>query len=315
MHNIVFLQRDTLAATVRRPAFAHAWREHADTREPELAERLAGASIAISNKLAMPRSLLEQLPQLKLIAIAATGANHIDLGCCRERGITVCNVRGYSRHTLPEHTLMLLLALSRGLPSTLRAVAAGQWQRSDKFYLAGAPIADLHGATLGVIGRGAAGAAVAKLAGAFGMKVLFAEHRGAAGVRSGYTAFDSVLKTADAVTLHCPLTPETEKLMGSRELALMKRGALLINTARGGLIDEAALAAALVSGHLGGAGLDVLSEEPPTRGNPLLDLDLPTLIITPHLAWSSLGAQQLLADQLIDVIEAWAGGEPRNIVT
>ena len=315
MHNIVFLQRDTLAATVRKPAFAHAWREHADTREPELAERLAGASIAISNKLAMPRSLLEQLPQLKLIAIAATGANHIDLDCCRERGITVCNVRGYSLHTLPEHTLMLLLALSRGLPGTLRAVAAGQWQRSDKFYLAGAPIADLHGATLGIIGRGAAGEAVAKLAGAFGMKVLFAEHRRAAGVRSGYTAFDTVLKTADAVTLHCPLTPETDKLMGSRELALMKRGALLINTARGGLIDEAALAAALVSGHLGGAGLDVLSEEPPTRGNPLLDLDLPKLIITPHLAWSSLGAQQRLADQLIDVIEAWAGGEPRNVVT
>ncbi len=314
MHHIVFLQRDTLSASVRRPSFAHEWSEHADTGPDELVERLRGASIAISNKLAMPRSVLEQAPELKLIAIAATGANHIDLACCRERGITVCNVRGYSRHTLPEHTLMLLLALSRSLPAYLRDVAAGKWQLADKFFLEGPPISDLHGATLGIIGRGAAGDAVAKLAGAFGMKVLFAEHRRAAGVRSGYTAFDTVLKTADAITLHCPLTPDTDRLIGTRELALMKRGALLVNTARGGLIDEAALVEALVSGHLGGAGLDVLSEEPPTQGNPLLDLSLPNLIITPHTAWASAEAQQLLADQLIDVIEAWAHGMPRNIV-
>lgn len=314
MHKIVFLQRDTLNASVRRPAFVHDWAEHADTRPDELVGRLAGASIAISNKLAMPRGVLEQLPGLKLIAISATGANHIDLACCRERGITVCNVRGYSRHTLPEHTMMLLLALSRSLPGYMRDVAAGKWQQADKFFLDGAPISDLNGATLGIIGRGTAGDAVARLAGAFGMKVLFAEHRRAAGVREGYVAFETVLKTADAVTLHCPLTAETEKLLGARELALMKPGALLINTARGGLIDEAALVEALRSGHLGGAGLDVLSEEPPVRGNPLLDLDAPNLIITPHTAWASTEAQQLLADQLIDVIEAWAHGMPRNIV-
>ncbi|MDP1908416.1 MAG: NAD(P)-dependent oxidoreductase, partial [Hyphomicrobium sp.] len=269
MHRIVFLQRGTLNAHVRRPAFAHEWAEHTETSAAEQAARLSGASIAISNKLAMPRSLLEQLPELKLIAISATGANHIDLACCRERGIAVCNVRGYSRHTLPEHTMMLLLALSRSLPAYLRDVAAGAWQQSDKFFLDGAPIADLHGATLGIIGRGSAGDAVARLATAFGMKVLFAEHRRASGVREGYAAFDTVLRSADAITLHCPLTAETDKLMGVRELALMKPGALLINTARGGLIDEAALLAALESGHLGGAGLDVLSEEPPVRGNPL----------------------------------------------
>jgi glycerate dehydrogenase len=314
MHKIVFLQRDTLSANVRRPAFAHDWHEHADTRPDELLGRLDGASIAISNKLPMPRDVLEQLPALKLIAISATGANHIDLACCRERGIAVCNVRGYSRHTLPEHTMMLLLALTRSLPAYMRDVAAGKWQASDKFFLDGAPISDLNGATLGIIGRGSAGDAVARLASAFGMKVLFAEHRRAAGVREGYVAFDTVLKLADAVTLHCPLTAETEKLMGARELALMKPGALLINTARGGLIDETALVEALRSGHLGGAGLDVLSEEPPVNGNPLLALDAPNLIITPHTAWASAEAQQLLADQLIDVIEAWAHGMPRNIV-
>ena len=314
MQHIVFLQRDTLEATVRRPAFAHEWTEHADTHPAQLAARLAGASIAISNKLPMPRRLLEQLPGLKLIAIAATGTNHIDLDCCRERGIAVCNVRGYSRHTLPEHTMMLLLALSRSLPGYMRDVAAGKWQQSDKFFLDGAPIADLYGATLGIIGRGAAGEAVARLADAFGMRVLFAEHRGRPGVREGYSGFDKVLKSADAITLHCPLSAETDKLIGARELALMKRGALLVNTARGGLIDEAALVAALASGHLGGAGLDVLSEEPPTGGNPLLELALPNLIITPHTAWASAEAQQLLADQLVDVIEAWARGEARNLV-
>jgi glycerate dehydrogenase len=314
MHRIVFLQRDTLSATVRRPAFMHEWAEHGDTRPEELVERLAGVSIAISNKLPMPRSVIERSPALKLIAISATGANHIDLACCRERGIAVCNVRGYSRHTLPEHTMMLLLALSRSLPGYMRDVAAGKWQQAGKFYLDGAPIADLHGATLGIIGRGTSGDAVAKLAEAFGMKVLFAEHRRASGVRNGYTAFDTVLKNADAITLHCPLTSETDKLIGARELALMKPGALLVNTARGGLIDEAALVNALLSGRLGGAGLDVLSEEPPTHGNPLLELDVPNLIITPHTAWASAEAQQLLADQLIDVIEAWARGEPRNVV-
>ena len=314
MQHIVFLQRDTLEATVRRPAFAHEWTEHADTHPAQLAARLAGASIAISNKLPMPRRLLEQLPGLKLIAIAATGTNHIDLDCCRERGIAVCNVRGYSRHTLPEHTMMLLLALSRSLPGYMRDVATGKWQQSDKFFLDGAPIADLYGATLGIIGRGAAGEAVARLADAFGMRVLFAEHRGRPGVREGYSGFDKVLKSADAITLHCPLSAETDKLIGARELALMKRGALLVNTARGGLIDEAALVAALASGHLGGAGLDVLSEEPPTGGNPLLELALPNLIITPHTAWASAEAQQLLADQLVDVIEAWARGEARNLV-
>lgn len=299
---------------MRRPAFAHEWTEHADTHPAQLAARLAGASIAISNKLPMPRRLLEQLPGLKLIAIAATGTNHIDLDCCRERGIAVCNVRGYSRHTLPEHTMMLLLALSRSLPGYMRDVATGKWQQSDKFFLDGAPIADLYGATLGIIGRGAAGEAVARLADAFGMRVLFAEHRGRPGVREGYSGFDKVLKSADAITLHCPLSAETDKLIGARELALMKRGALLVNTARGGLIDEAALVAALASGHLGGAGLDVLSEEPPTGGNPLLELALPNLIITPHTAWASAEAQQLLADQLVDVIEAWARGEARNLV-
>ena len=313
-HQIVYLERGTITAEVRRPLFEHDWAEYPDTAAGQVLERLQTATIAISNKQPITRTVLEQLPQLQLIAIAATGSNHIDLACCRERGIRVCNVRDYSRHTLPEHVFMLLLGLRRRLPDYRELVAAGKWQRADRFFVEGPVIRDLHGSTLGIIGQGMVGGAVARLAGAFGMRVLFAEHKGAAQVRAGYVAFAQVLAQSDALSLHCLLSDATRNLIGTRELAKMKPDAVLINTARGGLVDEAALALALRSGKLAGAGIDVLEEEPPRRGSPLLEAGVPNLIVTPHVAWSGAQAKQLLADGLIDNLEAFARGEPRNLV-
>lgn len=262
----------------------------------------------------LQRETLEQLPGLKMIAIAATGTDKVDIACCRERGIVVSNIRDYSVHTVPEHVFMLMLALRRNLLAFRTDLKQGEWQRAGQFCLFTHPVHDLHGSTLGLIGHGAIGQAVERLAVAFGMEVLLAEHKGTTDVRPGYTAFASVLHESDVITLHLPLNGQTRHLIGAAELALMKPHALLINTARGGLVDEAALADALNSGRIGGAGFDVLTVEPPSQGNPLLDLDLPNFILTPHIAWSGREAMQSLADQLIANIEAYAAGTPQNRV-
>jgi glycerate dehydrogenase len=209
---------------------------------------------------------------------------------------------------------MLMLALKRQLLAYRAAVQAGAWQRAAQFCLMDHPIEDLHGATLGIVGGGALGSAVRRLAEAFGMRVLLAGRKGAATARAGYTPFETVLAESDVITLHLPLTPETRYLFGAPELARMKPSAILINTARGGLVDEQALATALTEGRLGGAAFDVLTEEPPRQGNPLLDLDLPNFILTPHNAWASRAAMQTMADQLIDNLEAFVRGTPRNLV-
>jgi len=316
-HHIVFLERDSVRAEFRRPDFPHRWDEYPQTAPAEMAQRLHQASIAIINKLPLRAELLAQLPQLRLLAVAATGVNNVDLDYCRAHGIVVSNIRGYAAHTVPEHTLMLMLALKRKLLSYRRDVHNGKWQQAANFCFFDHPISDLHGGTLGIIGGGSLGRGVAHLAQAFGMNVLYAEHKNASVVREGYTAFDSVLREADVLTLHCPLNEQTRHLIGTQELRAMKRDAVLINAARGGLVDEQALAQALNEGWIGGAGFDVLSKEPPVDGNPLLalvQLDLPNFILTPHVAWASNTAMQTLADQLIDNIEAFAGGEPRNQV-
>lgn len=318
MERIVYLERESIRADVRRPAFAHEWVEHPRTVPAQMAERLAGATIAIVNKLPVGASLMESVPSLKMIAVSATGTNNVDLAAARARGLVVSNIRGYAVHTVPEHVIALLMALARNLFAYRGSVAAGAWQQSGQFCFFGHSIRDLHGMTLGIIGRGSLGDGVARLAAAFGMRVIFAEHKGAATVRSGYVAFDTVLREADALSLHCPLTEATRHLIGGPELARMKPDALLINTARGGLVDEEALAAALRGGQLGGAAFDVLTEEPPVHGNPLLAPDLlaaPNFLLTPHVAWASAPAMQILADQLIDNIEAFARGEPRNVVS
>lgn len=317
MQRIVYLERDSVIAEVRRPAFAHEWTEYASTTPAQVIERLAGATIAIVNKVPLPAAAVNALPDLKMVAVAATGTNIVDLDACRARGIVVSNIRGYAEHTVPEHVLALLLALSRNLVAWRETLQAGRWQQSDQFCLFDHPIRDLHGATLGLIGSGSLGNGVVRLAEAFGMRVLRAERKGAASVRPGYTAFANVLREADAISLHCPLTDDTRGLIGEAELRAMRRSALLINTARGGIVDEAALIRALQEGWIGGAGFDVITAEPPPAGHPMVApelLALPNFLLTPHVAWASRPAMQTLADQLIDNIEAFVAGTPRNRV-
>lgn len=317
MQRIVYLERDSLIAEVRRPAFAHEWTEYASTTPAQVIERLAGATIAIINKVPLPAAAVDALPDLKMVAVAATGTNIVDLDACRARGIVVSNIRGYAEHTVPEHVLALLLALSRNLVAWRETLQAGRWQQSDQFCLFDHPIRDLHGATLGLIGSGSLGNGVVRLAEAFGMRVLRAERKGATTVRPGYTAFAEVLREADAISLHCPLTDETRGLIGEAELRAMRRSALLINTARGGIVDEVALIQALKEGWIGGAGFDVITAEPPPAGHPMVApelLALPNFLLTPHVAWASRPAMQTLADQLIDNIEAFVAGAPRNRV-
>jgi glycerate dehydrogenase len=315
MQRIVFLERNSVDAQVRRPAFAHEWREFAESTEEQTVERLRDATIAIMNKIALGEKELAQLPDLKLIAVAATGTDRIDLASASRRGISVVNVRGYAATSVSEHVLMLALALRRNLPAYREDVRRGLWQQSKQFCLLTREIHDLRAATFGVVGYGALGRATASLARAFGMRVLIGEHKGALEIREGRVAFDELLRESDVVSLHAPLNAETRHLIGARELASMKRSALLINTGRGQLVDESALADALRAGRIAGAGVDVLSNEPPREGNPLLELELPNLVVTPHVAWASRESMQTLADQLIEIIEAFVRGEPRNIVT
>jgi glycerate dehydrogenase len=315
MEHVVFLERDSLDAQVRRPAFAHSWEEHGKLAAEEIVPRLQRATIAIVNKTALRAEAIGRLPALKLIAVAATGTDNIDLAACRQRSIVVSNIRDYAVHTVPEHAFALILALRRNLIAYRDDVARGLWQKSEKFCLSSHPIRDLHGATLGIFGEGSLGQGVASLARAFGMRVLFADHAPPKAAGIEFTPADKVLEESDIVSLHLPATPQTLNMIGASELAKMKRGALLINTARGGLVDENALADALRQAIIGGAGFDVLSVEPPALGNPLLAADIPNFILTPHVAWASREAMQSLADQLIDNVEAFARGSPRNIVS
>ncbi len=314
MEKIVFLDSASIIANIRRPAFPHQWEEHPATSAAQTLERLKDATIAITNKVHLQREVLQQLPRLKMVAVAATGTDNVDIAYCRERGIVVSNIRNYSVHTVPEHVFMLMLALRRNLLAFREDLQNGAWQKSAQFCLFTHPVRDLHGSTLGIIGNGTIGKAVVQIALAFGMKVLIAEHKGVVEVRAGYTAFDTVLQESDVITLHLPLKEQTRHLISTAEFARMRPGALLINTARGGLVDESALLQALQSGRLGGAGFDVLGKEPPTDGHPLLELNLPNFILTPHIAWSGSAAMQTLADQLIENIEAFFAGSAQNRV-
>jgi len=312
---VVFLDRASLKAQVRKSAFAAEYIEYAKTAVGEIVPRLSGAAVAIINKVPMRADTLQQLPQLKMIAVAATGYDVVDVEYCQQHGIAVANIRNYAVHTVPEHAFAMILALRRNLLSYRQDVEAGVWNKSEQFCCLTHDIGDLHGATLGIIGEGAIGQATAAIGRAFGMRVLFADHPPPkmAGVDS--TSHDEVLAQSDVVSLHCPLLPATRNLIDMSAFRKMKRNALLINTARGGLVDEAALIQALDAGLIAGAGFDVLTVEPPTDGHPLLDLRRPNFILTPHVAWASDGAMQFLADQLIDNIDAWASGNPQHLVT
>jgi len=317
MHDIVFLDRATLAPAVRlrRPAFPHRWTEYARTEADELLPRLAGATIVIDNKVPLRREALQQLPQLKLVAIAATGTDCVDKDCCRSLGILVVNVRGYAVHTVPEHTFALVLALRRNLIAYRDDVRAGRWQAARQFCFHEHPIRELHGANLGIVGEGALGQGVAALGRAFGMNVMFAAHKGKQGLGPLYTPFEEVLESSDVITLHCPLLPETTAMLGMAEFRRMKRRPILVNAARGGIVVEEDLERALDEGLVTAAAFDVAMPEPPPADSTIMRLAArPDFILTPHVAWASLEAQQTLADRLIDNLERFAAGTPQNMV-
>jgi glycerate dehydrogenase len=312
---VVFLDRASIVANVRRPRAATDYLEYPSSHGDEVLERLERATVAITNKVPLREALLRRLPGLKLIAVAATGYDVVDVGYCRERGVAVANIRNYAVHTVPEHVFALILALRRNLIAYRDDVARGVWNRCEQFCFFDHPIRDLHGAQLGIVGEGVLGRAVAAIGAAFGMRAVFRDHPDRVGEDLEYQQLPRLLAESDVLSLHCPLLPSTRNLIGAAELREMKPTALLINTARGGLVDERALVRALQEGWIAGAGIDVLTTEPPREGNPLLDLHLPNLIVTPHIAWASLGAMQFLADQLIDNIDAWSRGTPQNLVT
>jgi glycerate dehydrogenase len=247
--------------------------------------------------------------------VAATGYDVVDVEFCSAHGIVVSNIRNYAVHTVPEHTFALITALRRSLLAYRGNIERGRWQQVDQFCFFDHPIRDLHGATLGIVGEGVLGQGTAQIARAFGMRVLFADHAPPKEPGVVFTPFEEVLAQSDVLSLHVPLTAATRNMIGLEQLRRMKRTAILINTARGGLVDEQALVQALTEGLIAGAGFDVLTTEPPRDGNPLLSLRTPNFILTPHVAWASDGAMQFLADQLIDNIEAFVSGTPQNLVT
>ncbi len=315
IHRAVFLDRASLKAKVRKPAGVTDYVEYEKTAVGEIVSRLDGATVAIINKVPMRATTLKQLPDLKMIAVAATGYDVVDVPYCKEHGIAVANIRNYAVHTVPEHAFAMILALRRNLLAYRHDVENGVWNRSEQFCFFTHPIGDLHGATLGIIGEGAIGQATAAIGRAFGMRVLFADHAPPKLDGVAFTPHETVLAESDVISLHCPLMPATRNLIDLAALRKMKRNALLINTARGGLVDEAALIQALDQGLIAGAGFDVLTVEPPRDGHPLLDMRRSNFILTPHVAWASDGAMQFLADQLIDNIDRWAAGNPQNLVT
>ncbi len=317
MTKIVFLDRETIGPSVElsQPAFEHEWVSYDSSRPDQVVERLAGARIAVTNKVPIRREAFEQLPDLKMICLAATGYDVIDTQAAKEHGVTVCNIRSYAANTVPEHTFALILALRRSIVGYRQDVIDGAWQRSGQFCFHTHPIKDLAGSRLGIFGEGVLGQAVADIGRALGMRPMFAAHKGVEGLGPLYTPFDEVLETADVITLHAPLMPATRNMIAMPEFRKMRNKPIIVNTARGGLVDEAALVQALEEGLISGIGFDVLYGEPPRDDNPLLSvLERPDVIVTPHVAWASQEAQQGLWDQLVTLLEAFERGEPQNVV-
>lgn len=287
---------------------------HAHTAPDEVAARIAGCEVVLTNKVRLTRAIIEGAPALRLIGLTATGTNNIDLAAARERGIAVCNIRDYCTPSVVQHVLGVLLYLTHHLPEYAREAVDGTWSRATSFGLLHHPIRELRGRILGIVGWGALGSAVARACeAALGMQVIVATRPGGA-PQPGRIDLDELLARADVVSLHCPLTPETTGLISAARLTRMKPDAVLINTARGGLVDVAALAEALRTRRLGGAAIDVLPEEPPESGSPLFAPDLPNLIVTPHMAWAARESRQRGLDELAANIEDWRRGGDRGRV-
>lgn len=317
MEHIVFLDRETIAEhiTVPRPDFPHRWTEYDRTDKAQIQDRLKEATIAITNKVPLRKEDLQSLPHLKLIAVAATGYDRVDVDYCHENQIAVVNVRGYAAHTVPEHAFALILALKRNLIAYAQDVANGSWETAQQFCFFDHPIQDLAGSRLGIVGSGSIGKSMAHLGRAFGMEVMLCERKGEPKPRPGYTLWQDCLEGADILSVHCPLNDQTRNLITYEDMCQMKPGALLINVSRGGIICEEGLVRALNEGRISGAGFDVASTEPLTKDNPLKALfGQSNFILTPHVAWASDQAQQAAVDQMIETIEAFQKGTPRNLV-
>lgn len=314
---VVFLDRATIPTHIELPhlPFDHQWIEYDFTSPEQVVERLKDAHVAITNKVVLDQQVLSQLPDLKLIAVSATGFNNVDVEFCRAHEIAVTNVQGYSTRSVPEHVIAMTYALKRNLFGYHQDIAKGEWQRNKQFCFFSHPITDVAGSTLGIVGSGALGQATAALAKAIGMQVIFAERKGAQPCRDGFVPFEQALMMSDVLTLHCPLNEQTHNLIGKQELAMMKPSAILINAGRGGLVDETALVAALRQDVIAGAGVDVFTQEPADINNPLLDaMDLPNLLLTPHVAWGSDSSIQSLVDILMDNVTAFIEGREQNRV-
>lgn len=284
------------------------------TNNEQIAERIAGAEIVLGNKVQITAELIRQNPQLRYIGLTATGTDNIDLAAARENSIAVCNIRAYCTQSVAEHVIGCLLNLTHSLQQFNATVRAGEWQESEDFCLLTLPIRELSAMTMGIVGYGNLGRGVARVAKSFGMKVIISARPGGNSIAEGRVSFEHLLQQADVISLHCPLTDETEGLFGESEFQKMKSDSILINTARGRLVDSAALVAALTNGEIAAAAIDVLPQEPPVNGDPLLDYEQPNLMITPHVAWASNEARQAAIDQLVACITAFLDGRKINRV-
>ena len=315
---IAFLDRSTIRSdiVIRQPDFPHEWSECGATAYDQIIDRLQTVDIAITNKVPLTAATLASLPDLRMIAVAATGVDHIDLDACKAGNITVSNIRNYALHSVPEHAISMMLSLRRQVLQYRQEVIKGRWQQEGNFCFFDQPIQDVNGATLGIIGYGTLGQATAKLAHALGMQVQYTSRSDKAADFSKPVDMETLLRTSDVISCHCPLTPDTRHLLDASAFNKMKPGAIIINTARGDIVDERALAEAITDKQIAGAAIDVLPQEPPAIDSPLMQLaDQTNVILTPHIAWASQQAMQILADQLIDNVEAFVGGKPKNSVT
>jgi glycerate dehydrogenase len=294
--------------------FFDAFDVYQQTADDEVGDRIHDADFVFTNKFRMVPAVLERAGNLRLIGLTATGTDNVDLDEARRRGIAVCNIRAYCTGSVVEHVFGVMLMLSHSLGPYADAVNAGEWQRAQDFCMLNHPVPGIAGKTLGIVGYGELGRGVERVGRAFGMDILVSARPGSSGVPAGRVPFDEVLTRADVVTLHCPLTEETTGLMGAGEFRRMRSGALLINTARGALVDSEALVAALEGGEIAGAAIDVLPKEPPVDGDPLLDYRGANLIVTPHIAWATDAARQNAIDELAANVEAFLAGERRNRV-
>ena len=289
------------------------WQLHETVLPDDVLKAISEAEVVVSNKVPLNEEVIRNSPQLKLICVAATGVNNVDIEAAKNNGVLVCNARDYATPSVVQHVFAMILSLSQRLKDYEQAVNNGDWGRSPYFCLLDFPITELTGKTMGIIGYGVLGKAVATMAKAFGMEVIIAERKGEE-LRAGRVAFEDVIRQADVLSLHCALMPETSHLIGVNELRSMKSSALLINAARGGVVDENALVDALEKNKIAGAGVDTLSQEPPVNSNPLLECSLTNLIVTPHIAWASRESRQRLLCEVEKNIAAYREGKERNRV-